>query len=287
MANTFTWIGAPGTVGSGNDGAEWSPAGPPQPGDTGILSIVNGNTLDLFDSSNTLLGSLTFFNKAGNKPLGLAGMQAAATQIACFAEGTMIETAHGPRRVESLAVGDEVVTLLGGSGRIVWVGSRRVDCARHPRPETVRPVRVAAGAFGQNVPARDLFVSPDHAIYVDRVLVPAKLLTNGTTVRQVEMPRVTYHHIELERHDVVLAEGLPAETYLDAGDRTKFDCGAVVSLFRDFSARSAADTALAWETCGAAPLVTTGVALEAARRTVTRNAEECHSRPAPETARAG
>jgi hypothetical protein len=241
-------------------------AGPPQPGDTGILSIVNGNTLDLFDSSNTLLGSLTFFNKAGNKPLGLAGMQAAATQIACFAEGTMIETAHGPRRVESLAVGDEVVTRFG-TDRVGWLATGGL---RAPSPAGDG----AAGAFGQNVPARDLFVSPDHAIYVDRVLVPAKLLTNGTTVRQVEMPRVTYHHIELERHDVVLAEGLPAETYLDAGDRTKFDCGAVFSLFPDFSARSAADTALAWETCGAAPLVT-------------RNAEECHSRPAPETARAG
>jgi collagen type I/II/III/V/XI/XXIV/XXVII alpha len=226
-------------------------------------SIVGGNTLDLFDSSDTLLGSLTFFNKAGNKPLALAGMQAAAAQIACFAEGTLIETKSGPRRVETIVEGDELVTLLGGPGRVVWVGSRRVDCERHPRPETVWPVLVKAGACGENVPMRDLFVSPDHAIYLDGVLVPARLLINGSTVRQVEVPRVAYHHVELERHDVVLAEGLPAETYLDTGDRAKFEGGRVMPtrLFPDFSARI-------WEIEGCAPLVLTGPRLEKAKRTV-------------------
>jgi T5SS/PEP-CTERM-associated repeat protein len=222
-------------------------------------SIVGGNTLELFDSSDTLLGSLTFFNKAGNKPLALAGMQAAAAQIApCFVEGTMIETASGPRRVESIVEGDELITLLGGSGPVVWVGSRRVDCSRHPKPETVWPVCIAAGAFGENVPMRDLFVSPNHAIYVDGVLVPARLLINGSTVRQVEVTRVAYHHVELRQHDVVLAEGLPAETYLDTGDRAKFEGGRVTRLFPDFSARI-------WEIEGCAPLVLTGPRLEKAR----------------------
>ncbi len=130
--------------------------------------IVNNNTLELFGFGNTDLGSLTFMTKAGNAPLGAAAMAAAAAQMACFAAGTLIETVDGQRAVETLAVGDEVVTLLGGSGRIVWVGSRAVDCARHPRPETVWPVRIAAGAFAANVPARDLFVSPDHAVFVNR-----------------------------------------------------------------------------------------------------------------------
>jgi hypothetical protein len=232
-------------------------------------SIVNGNTLDLFDSSNTLLGSLTFFNKAGNKPLALAGMQAAAAQIACFAEGTMIETVTGPRRVESLAVGDEVVTLLGGPGQIVWVGSRRVDCARHPRPETVWPVRIAAGAFGQGVPVRDLFVSPDHAVFINDVLVPARLLINGTSIVQVKRDHVKYYHLELPEHAAILAEGLAVESYLDTGDRWQFDDGAVILLFPDFAAFTPAVT-MAWETRGAAPLVMTGKALDQAREWLAR-----------------
>ena len=68
-------------------------------------------------------------------------------------------------------------------------------------------------------------MSPDHAIYVDDVLIPAKHLVNGTTICQVQRQHVVYHHVELERHDVVLAEGLPAETYLDTGDRAKFNGG--------------------------------------------------------------
>jgi hypothetical protein len=94
------------------------------------------------------------------------------------------------------------------------------------------------------MPARALFVSPDHALFVDDVLIPAKLLLNGTTVRQVKRKTVTYHHIELARHDVVLAEGLPAETYLDTGGRAAFGGGAVVALHPAFAASR-------WETEGA------------------------------------
>ena len=233
--------------------------------------IVNGNTLELLGSGNTDLGSLTFFTKAGNKALGVTAMAAAAAQMACFAAGTLIETPDGPRPVETLAVGDAVVTLLGGPGRIVWVGSRAVDCRRHPRPETVWPVRIAAGAFGANVPARDLWVSPDHAIYVDDVLIPAKHLVNGTTVCQVQRHRVVYHHVELERHDVVLAEGLPAETYLDTGDRAKFSGAAVIALHPDFSVR-------VLEALACAPVVVTGPQLATVRRHVDAHAEAMRRR---------
>jgi collagen type I alpha len=77
----------------------------------------------------------------------------------------------------------------------------------------------------------------NHAIYVDDVLIPAKHLLNGTTIRQEWRWRVVYHHVELERHDVVLAEGLPTETYLDTGDRAKFSGAPMVVLHPDFSVR--------------------------------------------------
>jgi hypothetical protein len=201
-------------------------------------------------------GTLTFANAALAQT---AATTAGAIQIPCFAAGTLIETLEGPVAVERLSVGDEVRTVLGGPGGIVWTGSRAVNCARHPAPETVWPVRIAAGAFGENVPERDLFVSPDHAIHVDGVLIPAKRLVNGTTIRQVRTARIVYHHIELERHDVVLAEGLAAETYLDTGDRARFIGGSVTTLHPDFAART-------WEMAGCAPLVMTGDRLEVVRR---------------------
>ncbi|MDR3663152.1 MAG: Hint domain-containing protein, partial [Mycobacterium sp.] len=219
--------------------------------------IVNGNTLELLGSGNSDLGSLVFRSKAGDAPLGATGMAAAAAQMACFATGTLIETVDGKRAVETLAVGDEVVTLLGGPGRIVWVGSRAVDCARHPRPEAVWPVRIAAGAFGDNVPARELFVSPDHGVFVNGVLVPAKLLINGTNIVQMKRHRIVYYHVELPEHAVILAEGLTVESYLDTGDRANFEPdGAGIRLFADFAVRLAPEAATVWETQGAAPLVT-------------------------------
>jgi len=226
---------------------------------------VTGNVVTLFDAQNVTLGTLTFQTAKGGADN--AGAIAAAAQIACFAAGTLIETVAGPRAVETLRIGDDVVTLPGAPGRIVWVGARRVDCARHPRPETVWPVRIARHAFGENVPARDLFVSPDHAIYVDGVLIPAKLLLNGTTIRQVRCRRVAYHHVELARHDVILAEGLPAETYLDTGDRAKFTGGHVTMPHPDFTARM-------WEALGCAPLFVTGPRLDAVRRCVNARAAE-------------
>ena len=137
----------------------------------------------------------------------------------CFASGTAIATPGGPRAVETLAPGDAVLTGDGTARTVVWVGRREVDCGRHPDPRQVRPVRVAAGAFAPGVPSRDLLLSPDHAIHAEGVLIPVRYLINGTTVAQLPAARVTYHHVELATHAVLLAEGLPVESFLDTGQR--------------------------------------------------------------------
>jgi hypothetical protein len=187
------------------------------------------------------------------------------TIFPCFVTASRIQTIGGFRAIETLAVGDEVRTLLGGPGRIVWIGARTVDCRRHTRPETVWPVRIVRAAFGPNVPERDLYLSPNHAVYVKDVLVPIKHLINGASIAQVPMNKVTYYHVELAQHDVLLAEGLPAESYLDTGDRPNFgNHDGVMRLFPDFSSRRL-DTARLWEAYGCAPLIVTGPELDAVR----------------------
>ena len=147
---------------------------------------------------------------------------AAAYVAPCFAEGSRLLTARGEVAVEDLVEGDEVVTAAGGLRPVIWIGSRRVRCDRHPRPHEVNPVRVRAGAFGDGLPVRDLRLSPGHAVAMDGALLPVSLLVNGATIVQEPVESVRYFHVELDAHDVILAEGLACESYLDDGNRETF-----------------------------------------------------------------
>jgi hypothetical protein len=180
-------------------------------------------------------------------------------------QGTGIATAAGAVAVEDLVIGDRVLTVDGTEDTIRWIGRRTVDCTRHPKPEQVWPVRVAAGAFAPQLPVRDLFLSPDHAIYAEGVLVPIKHLINGHTVAQQRPAAVTYFHVELARHNVLLAEGLPAESYLDTGDRDAFANGGGATRLHPAWGSAARDIALFLEVCGFAPLTVAGPAVERLR----------------------
>ncbi len=221
---------------------------------------INGTGLVLqFDGSAT---GKTFFAT-------VAGGQTNIT-VSCFAAGTSIRTQNGPVRVEALAPGQCALTHRGDAVEIIWVGHRSVDCRNHPDPAAVCPVRVRTGAFGPGLPSIDLLLSPDHAVFAEGVLIPIRHLINNTTIYQEIVPAVTYYHVELPEHDVILAEGLPVESYLDTGDRTNFsNGGGAMRLFPDFSARPEGK---AWEMSGCAPLVMTGPVLERVRRAVARRA---------------
>jgi Hint domain len=151
--------------------------------------------------------------------------------VACFRRGTRITAEHGERAVESLEIGDRVMTLAGGLKRIRWVGKRHYTAeALAERPE-VRPVLVRAGALDDFLPRRDLWVSPEHALYVKGALVPAGLLTNGVSILTDEsVSSVSYYHLEFESHEVVFAEGAPAESFVDDDSRQMFDNAAEYAL---------------------------------------------------------
>jgi hypothetical protein len=161
--------------------------------------------------------------------------------VTCFVEGTRIRTPEGDVAVEDLRVGDAVTirdpgTTLDLTLPVGWIGRRRIDLRTHRQPEQASPIRIRRDACADGVPQRDLLVSPEHAIFLDGVLVPARLLRNGTTILQeTRLSIVQYLHIELERHAILLAEGLPAESYLDTGNRTLFDNGPATILHPDFN----------------------------------------------------
>jgi len=166
---------------------------------------------------------------SGATPLRLANTGTVIESAACFAAGTRILTADGPLAVEDIAVGCRLVLQGGSTAPVIWTGSRRVDLTRHPRPERLRPVLVAAHAVAHNVPERDVLLSPDHALHLAGHLIPVKALINGETIRQVDVPGITYHHLELPEHGVILAENLPAESYLESGNRASFSHSSAAS----------------------------------------------------------
>jgi hypothetical protein len=250
-----------------------------------LVGLTPGNTIELLDTpavADVIDGTLSALG-AGALPLVsfvLAGLAENVTfqtssdvtgdtfivaNAACFAEGTHIGTPRGPVPVELLREGDAVSLADGGSAPLVWLGHRRVDCRRHPRPHDVLPVRVRKGAFGPGAdgvgrPVRDLVLSPDHAVLFDGVLIPVRYLLNGATIVQQTVAEVRYFHVELPAHAIILAEGLATESYLDTGNRAAFaNGGAVAALHPDFARR-------VWDARGCAELVMGGTRVAAAKR---------------------
>ena len=144
----------------------------------------------------------------------------------CFAAGTPIATPHGERAVESLVLGDLILTADGRTVPVKWVGRQTVH--RVFTPEfSFRPVRIRAGALGENVPHADLTVTADHGLLIDDLVVQAGALVNDRSIIRApyaELPeQVTYFHIETEGHEAILAAGAAAETFVDNVTRRRFD----------------------------------------------------------------
>jgi hypothetical protein len=251
-----------------------------------ITDFGTGDTINLTDTpfasitgETFLNGVLTLSEAAGSITLTFAnpsifqesptliaaggGIDITAMTAPCFAAGTRLLTASGALvPVEALQAGDELELFSGDAAPIIWIGRRTLDLQLHPRPEAVQPILITAGALGHGLPWRDLIVSPDHAMYLDGHLIPAKALLNGFSIRQLNRKRVTYYHIELSQHAVLFAEGAPAESYLETGNRAAFEnAGNTIRLHPSFAQTIR-------HTNGCAPFAESGPAVEAVRQRI-------------------
>jgi autotransporter-associated beta strand protein len=194
-----------------------------------VLRIGPDGVLDIgYGPGETL--ALTFGSVLDGVHVTLSSDGASGTvltdQAVCYLRGTRILTSTGAVPVEDLQAGDQVVTRFGAIQTIRWIGRQSYD-PRFVRNNTEKlPVRIAAGALGTRLPARDLWVSPGHSMLCGDVLVLARDLVNGVTVMQglpEDEAAVDYYQLDLGLHDCVLAEGAWSETYADApGLRAQF-----------------------------------------------------------------
>ena len=175
---------------------------------TGTFSATTKGPLGVVDSNNNLTIS-------GAEP---------PSSAPCFLGQTMIATPEGEKAVSEMAIGDMVLSKDGVAMPVRWIG-RRVVSTLFADPLRSLPIRIQAGALGDGLPKRDLLISPDHALLLDGILANAGTLVNGETIirEEIKEESFTYYHIEVDDHALILAEGAPAETFIDHVERMAFD----------------------------------------------------------------
>ena len=150
-----------------------------------------------------------------------------ATDTYCFLPGTNILTDTGEKPIEELQIGDNVRTAEGKLEPIKWIGRQTVEPGKVRNPLRSHPILIKQGALGNNLPHRDLYVSPDHAMFVDELLISAGALVNDISIIKTEpKKKFIYYHIELENHCLLIAEGASSESYLPQKEnREEYDNG--------------------------------------------------------------
>lgn len=207
-----------------------------------VFNVDSGGAFGSLTSTNTSTGTYTFtvdrravidsgtdqvfsFSVTGTDNGNTFTDTVSVNILICVARGTMIETDRGEVAVERLRVGDRVRTQDGGFTELRWIGSRRISRTELNADDSLRPIRILQDAFGSKQPRRDLYVSPNHRVFVSdwraelmfgeaEVLVPAKALVNDLTIRPDEgAVTVEYFHILFDSHEIIFTEGLPTESF--------------------------------------------------------------------------
>ena len=140
-----------------------------------------------------------------------------------FLKSTTILTADGGRKIEDLASGDLLPTQFGGVRSIQWIWRYPLKKSDSSKPwvKDALPVRIARSALAPEVPHSDLYVTAEHALFIEGLLIPVGNLTNGTTITRYdarEYDELEYFNIKVEGHEVIYAEGAAVETLRDVDE---------------------------------------------------------------------
>lgn len=142
----------------------------------------------------------------------------------CFTLGTMIATARGEVAVEGLNLGDSIITRDSGIQQVRWIGRRHFTARQFIKASHLRPILIRKGALGRGQPERDMKVSPNHRMLVEKdktallyhdpeVLVAAKHLVGLDGVEEIHGQDVTYIHLMFDHHEVILSDGAWSESF--------------------------------------------------------------------------
>jgi hypothetical protein len=207
------------TIVMSNEGASESPTAFTYTDPAGDTYIVSNGPISTNIAGVTLPVVNTTVLVGGLGDIGLT--QGATDYVACYLAGTMILTDRGEIAVEDLVIGDRLITASGTARPLKWIGTRSYAggfIGRH-----AMPVCIKRGALADGIPHRDLYVSPRHALFIDGALFPAGLLENGNSIATVtNFDVIRYFHLELDSHDAILADGAPAESFVDDDSRNIF-----------------------------------------------------------------
>lgn len=187
----------------------------------------------------------------------------------CFLTGTLVRMLTGYVPVEDIRPGDVIMVRDGDtfmSRDVKWVGkSQAVVRTTSPYPdEAGYPVRISKGALADNVPFKDMLVTPEHCLFINGAFIPARMLVNGKNISYDTRYAVyDYYHVETEQHAVIEADGVLTETYLDTGNRTSF-----ISLSDSDVVAGHFEAPKDWARDAAVPLVTSRESVEPIYRAI-------------------
>ncbi|KAA8393089.1 hypothetical protein FKW15_12720, partial [Acetobacter sp. DmW_125133] len=154
----------------------------------------------------------------------------------CFLPGSMIRTPCGDVAVETLQLGDDVLTFADGQStvrKVTWAGKAHATVrAGLPDDEAGYPVRILKNAIADGVPYKDMLITSEHCLFFEGRFVPVRMLVNGSSIfYDKSITSYDYYHVETEEHSVIAADGMLTESYLDTGNRRAFrQAGSVMSL---------------------------------------------------------